>query len=92
MIPPAVVSISIKRNRRKPMRLWLPVFIFWPLVFAFSVLMMLLLLVIALICLPFGYAKPVILAPFLIWGLICALRGIIVDVGGTDNEILIKVW
>jgi len=92
MIPPAVVSISFSRNERKPIKLWLPVFVVWPIVFLFSVFLLFFLPLIVLVCISFGHAKTAVLLPFFIWNLICAVRGTIIDVDKANEKIRIRIW
>ena len=56
-----------------------------------SILIFMLVIVAAFICIPFGCARQVFFGPVYFWGLVCALRGIRIDVKNSEDEIRIRI-
>lgn len=88
--PPLVMRIRIK-SPDKNINLWLPLFIIFPLLAIILLALAPLALLAAIILLPFGMARMILAAPFVV-GVLHAMRGLEVDVGQKDNEsVLISV-
>jgi len=75
--PPLLLRLGIGR-RRFPV--WLPLFLLWPVAAAVIIVLAPLVLLAALILLPLGWGKSVLLSGLMFFGVLCALRGLEVNV------------
>ena len=84
-LPPAILRIRVQ-NRRHRFGLWLPIFLLWPLVLAVVLVLLPFVLLGALILLPFGMGTMLLLFLPMLLRLLCALRGLELDVdNGADK-------
>jgi len=88
--PPMTMRIRIKNPKTK-INLWLPLFLIFPFMAIFLLVLAPLALLTAIILLPFGYARSVLCAPAIL-GIFHAMQGLEVDVAQNDKEsVLITV-
>ncbi len=89
--PPSVLRIRIVGKDRKRIRLWIPLFLLWPLI------------VFAALVVPFVIAavprtrRELPIKSFLTIGpwlfvIFCAMRGLKVDVRSRDEQVYIALW
>jgi len=87
--PPYLLKLRI-RNPRHAFALWLPLFLLWPIALASFLAAFLILLPFALLAMIFTWQaswwRPVVLEPLSVLRVICALRGLTVDVEGADGH------
>ena len=87
--PPAIMRLRVSDNRR-PVSLWIPLFVIFPLVFVFFLILLPFILISALILGRFGWGKSIImLGPALI-DCICNLRDFEVRVENPRENILMS--
>ena len=84
--PPSLLRLRVE-NRDHQLRLWLPLFIVWPLVLALGILLMPLAIVLAILLWPSGWGKPVLLGGPMLFRIFCALRGLEVKVEGVSQQV-----
>ncbi len=87
--PPSVLRVKI-RSRDRRFTLWLPLFLVWPLGFALLAILGPLVLVLAILVWPFGWARPLLLTGPLLFRLFCSLRGLEVNVEKSSEQVLIS--
>jgi len=86
--PPLLLKISMPINSGT-MRLWLPLFLIYPFLAVFALILLPLVLVAALLLWPMGWSRTILLAGPYLYRLICALRGLEVDIQQKNKKILI---
>ena len=92
MIPPWLIHLRIRRSGRRRIGLWVPVFLFWPLIWLLALVAMALALVVGIIVAPWGWARPVIcLVPWLM-RMLSASKGLRLQVAGDDSEFCLRVF
>jgi galactitol-specific phosphotransferase system IIC component len=77
--PPLFLRLRF-HNKRRHFGLWLPLFLIWPLFLVGALLLLPLVLLAAIVLFPFGWSLTVLLFGPLILRVLCALRGLQVDV------------
>jgi hypothetical protein len=82
--PPCIMRVKI-RNKNTKFGIWIPLFLIFPIVAILMIALAPLALLAAIIVLPFGYARTVLCAPAL-FSVLCAMRGLEVDVVNGDEE------
>ena len=88
---PALLSIHLDKPNKKPVRIWLPLFILWPLIallLCIALPIALLVDLIGLLFLKFFICTRLIFATL---GLLDALRGLQVNVEGKEERVFISV-
>ncbi len=88
--PPLVMRLRIRRDDRMGIRLCLPLFLIYPLLAVLALLLLPLALVAALLLLPLGWSRAVILICPRLYGVICALRELKVDIQKKGERIFIS--
>ena len=88
--PPLIMGLHVKREGRMGIRLWLPLFLVYPLLVVLALLLLPLLLIVALLLLPLGWSWAVIMVCPRLYGVICALRGLKVDIKKKDERIFVS--
>jgi hypothetical protein len=82
---PLTISLRIKNPEGRGFRLWLPLFLIWPLVLILVLAFTPLVLLISLILWPFGKGRaPLMFAPVILY-VLCNLRGMRVDISGEEQ-------
>jgi hypothetical protein len=89
MCPPSIMWVRI-RNRRRRFGLWLPLFLIWPVVLVLGLVLLPLLLICAAVLWPTGWGRPLLLGGPVIFSLLCALRGLKVEVNQPSEQVLIS--
>ena len=90
MCPPMIMSIRIRKPRTH-FTIWLPFFLILPILLVIALLLAPFVLVLALALWHRGWGKPLILAAPLIYNVICAMRGMKVDVKDHSEHVRISV-
>ncbi len=90
MLPPALVRVRVQGDERR-MRLWLPVFLLWPLLAALAALAVPVCALVAALQRRRGLARLILLAVPLALYLLCSLRGLRVDVAGRDGRVFVSI-
>jgi hypothetical protein len=78
-------------NEQHNINLWLPLFIVWPFVLVFTLVLLPFLLLAAIIFLYRGYGKMLLQGGPLIMSCLCALRGLDVRTGQKQNGLIISI-
>jgi len=87
---PLILKIKIINENRRGIRLWLPIFLVWIVLIFVMLLLFPLVLIAAVIAIPFGYARTIILlGPYFI-RILCSLRGLKVDVNSESEIVYIQ--
>ena len=90
MFPPSILRLRI-HNKQHNFSLWLPLFLLWPLLLVLGLLLLPLLLIAAVILSYRGWGIPLLLAGPAIFGLLCALRGLKVEIGQNSEQVFISL-
>lgn len=85
-LPPSLMRLVIEQPGRK-IRLWLPLFLFWPIAFLVAVIGLPFLLVFALVQQRSGFWR----IPATVWELLLAVRGTCIHVQNKDQTVLLKI-
>lgn len=88
--PPSGLHLRI-RSQRRHFRLWLPLFLIWPLMAVIFLALSPLILVLAIILWPSGMGKPLLLAGPVLFRVFCSLRGLEVNVEQPSERVLISI-
>ncbi len=91
MWPPSIIRLRIVDNGRKKIRLWLPLFLIWPLVLVLATGLLPIVLLVTLIGWGPGKVKAVVQAGAALCSAVCYLRGLTVEVRGEGDEVLVSV-
>lgn len=86
---PLLMRLDVSGQRRR-LSLWIPLFLIWPIVAAFAILLAPLVLIAALVLWPFRWGKLLLFSGPLIFSCLCALRGLEVDLKKSDRVLLIS--
>ena len=86
--PPLMLRISIPL-RSGALRLWLPLFLIYPFLAVFALILLPLVLIAALLLWPMGWSRTIVLSGPYLFRMVCALRGLEVDVKQKGKHILI---
>lgn len=94
-LPPYLMRIHIDKPDSKKINLWIPLFIILPIIVIILLPFILILapfvLIAAIVLWPWGFGKMLLIAPLLVFGCLCALRGLEVDVNNSNEKVLISV-
>ena len=88
IIPPLLLRVRVQSDRRR-FGLWLPLFLLWPPVFLFGLALFPLVLVVAVVLWPWGWGRTLLLIGPATFRLVCALRGLRVDVHDPPERVYI---
>lgn len=86
MYPPVVMRLSLPRKKGGSFRLWLPLFLLWPVALALSIVLALLWLLAAIAWRLSGRGWGPLVIPWRVMVLICCLPGLLVDVRGCNGQ------
>lgn len=94
MMPPLMLRVRIEEAGRRRLRLWLPLFVLWVLLLVLAVPLLALMLVADLVLALAGRRAVVTTAALGTVRLLCALRGLRVDVGSpsSGNRVQVACW
>lgn len=90
MWPPSFLGFRIG-NANKEFRLWLPLFLIWPLFVLLALVMLPFVLLLALVLWPSGWGKTVLFTGPWFFSMFCALRGLVIDVKSGASQVYIAV-
>ncbi len=90
MFPPSILRLRI-HNQQHHFSLWLPLFLLWPLLLVLGLLLLPLLLIAAVILSYRGWGIPLLLLGPTIFGLLCAMRGLKVEIGKNSEQAFISL-
>jgi len=86
--PPLLMRLGIYGRRR--FSLWLPLFLLWPVAAALAIALAPLVLLLALILWPLGLGKLVLLSGPMLLGILCALRGLELNLNLGSRVLLVS--
>jgi len=86
--PPSVLRVRI-HNRRHHFGLWLPLFIIGPLLLVLWLVLLPLLLIAAVALWYRGWGRPLLIGGPALFLLLCALRGLKIEVGQESGQVLL---
>ena len=85
-IPPCLMRIRI-HNETHNFGLWLPLFLAWLILAALLIALLPIFLIVLLVALPFGWGEFMLLLGPRFYTLLCALRGLKVDVDRANEKV-----
>ncbi len=89
IIHPLLLRVRVQSGRRR-FGLWLPLFLIWAPIFLLALALFPLVLVLALVLWPRGLGRPLLLAGPAIFRIVCALRGLLIDVHSPPEQVYIS--
>ena len=89
MIPPLFLRLRIQNSHRR-FGLWLPLFLIWPPVLLLGLALFPFVLVLAVLMWPSGWGRPLLLTGPATYRLVCALRGLLIDVHSPPEQVYIS--
>ena len=94
-LPPYLMRIHIDKPDSRKIHLWIPLFIILPVIAIILAPIMLIMapfvLIAAVVLWRFGWGKMLLIAPPVVLGCLCALRGLEVDVNNSNEKVLISI-
>ncbi len=91
MIPPYLMKIKVIENGRKKVGLWLPVFLVWPLMLIFALILTPLLFMASLFLIWRRKFRALLKAIPRFYAVICAARGLDVEVESENENVYITI-
>jgi hypothetical protein len=88
---PLLLRIRVRKENRRGVNLWLPLFLLWLLVLPILAALLPLVLIAALILWPSGKGKLILYGYIMIFGLIGYMSGLKIDVRSGDNNIYVNL-
>ena len=85
-IPPYLMHIRI-HNETHNFGLWLPLFLAWMILAALLLALLPIFLILLIVALPFGWGEFILLLGPRFYNILCALRGLKVDVDKTNENV-----
>ena len=89
IIPPMLLRVRVQSGRRR-FGVWLPLFLLWPPVFLLALALFPLLLALAVLLWPWGWGRTLLLTGPAIFRMVCALRGLLIDVHTPPEQVYIS--
>jgi predicted permease len=86
-IPPCLMHVRI-HNEEHNFGLWLPLFLAWLILAALLLAILPILLILLIVALPFGWGEFMLLLGPRFYNILCALRGLKVEIDRTSEEVL----
>ena len=77
--PPSVLRVELK-DASRDFRIWLPLFVIWPFLLLVAVVLAPIVLALAIVIWWTGWGRPMIKSGLAFYGIICALKGLEIDV------------
>ena len=87
--PPSTLRLQVRSDDRN-IRLWLPLFLLWPLALLAALVLAPLVVAAAIILWPRGWGRPLLLAGPLLLNLLFSLRGLRIRVDGASERVFIS--
>ena len=91
MWPPLIMRIRIK-NRKHRFGLWLPLFLIWPLLLVLGIILLPFLLIAAVLLWHLWWVRPLLFGIPVLFQLLCALRGLKVEIEQNSERVLVHFW
>jgi hypothetical protein len=85
-IPPCLMHVRI-HNEEHNFGLWLPLFLAWLILAALLLAILPILLILLIVALPFGWGEFMLLLGPRFYNILCALRGLKVEVDRTSEKV-----
>ena len=89
--PPMIIHLRIPKEKGGHFGLWIPIFLLYPFILAFALILLPFVLLAALLALPMGKARQVLLTGPLACRVFWNLRGLKVDIREKSKNFLINV-
>ena len=89
-IPPYRMKLHIGNDRRN-LRLWLPLFLLWPILLVIALIMLPLILLAAIMLWFTGWGRMVLGIIPAVFSCLCGLRGLEVDVENNEERFLVSM-
>jgi len=89
MFPPLWFRIKIRQTEGRNFGLWLPLFLLWPIVLIVAIILLPIILLVSICQFLTGNRQPLILALPRFISVICALRGMKVDLQSPDETVYV---
>ena len=90
ILPPYLLLIRI-RNENRGFKLWLPLFLVWPLFILAALAISPLVFLLSLLLWPSGWGRTILLTGPWFFRVLCALRGLVIDVESGTSRVYIVV-
>lgn len=90
MRPPSLLRLRIRNGKRR-FGLLLPLFVVWPPLVIIALALLPLVLALSALLWPTGLGKPLLLAGPRFFGILCSLRGLIIDVQSASDHVYIAL-
>lgn len=87
--PPSILRLRIIEERGKKIRLWIPLFLLWPLILAIMIVLSPIILLVAIVTWRKGYGKMILLGGPRLFMVICNMRGLRVKVNSSDEQVYV---
>lgn len=88
-IPACLMHLKIYNNQHR-INLWLPLFLVWLILLAFALALSPIVLILMLFFLPTGWSKFLLMLGPSIYGILCALKDLRVDINGDKEQLLLS--
>ena len=88
IIPPMLLRVRVQSDKRR-FGLWLPLFLIWLPVLLLGLALFPLVVVLAAFLWPWGWGRPLLLIGPATFRLVCALRGLLIDVHSPPQQVYI---
>jgi len=85
-IPPCLLHVRV-HNKEHNFGIWLPLFLAWLILAALILAFLPLFLILLIIALPFGWGEFMLLLGPRLYNVLCALKGLKVDVDKTSEKV-----
>lgn len=85
-IPPCLMHVRI-HNEEHHFGLWLPLFLAWLILAALLLAILPILLILLIVALPFGWGEFMLLLGPRFYNILCALRGLKVEIDRTNEKV-----
>ncbi len=87
--PPSILRVRI-HDKRRHFGLWLPLFLVWPLLLVLGLVLWPLLLIAAAVLWYWGWGRPLLFGGPALFSVLCALRGLRIEVSQPREQVLIS--
>ena len=90
LLPPALVRVRVQSDDSR-LRLWLPLFLLWPILALMAALAVPVCALVAALYWRRGLGRPVLFAVPCLLYLVCSLRGLRLDVVGGGSRVFVSI-
>ena len=88
-IPPCLIHVRIHK-RQHNFGLWLPLFLAWLIVAVFALALLPVFLILLLLCWSSGWGKLILLLGPRIYSMLCALKGLKLDINRQSEQVVVS--